>query len=356
MQILAWSDDYSSGNLKIDVHHKTLFRMVNSFAEKHDENVPKETLLTFVDNLWEYCKFHFIAEEDMMRNNNFPLLDHHVNLHKSLEKLVITKKDEISKGILKNPFAEIIRLSTDWLNDHIARYDLAFFSFNKNKDYDLSKHMIGRMCEISTMNNELVCVGTIESIVKNEVVISHNTGMTLPIELNDIIKVSSSSSSPPLSSPTEEEPPMKDMAAAPERRAFQAFIAIVYYCSPDVVKLFNASIIKTKNDREYFRVKVDMAAALWIGAESFPATIVDISATGMKMAAYQPIELCETVTVGFVVQNNTFMESCKILRAVKQVDGSNCYGVSFESMSEKQSGKLITFLFNKQALIRQGIF
>ena len=332
MQIRAWSNEFVSGIPEIDSQHKELFEMINSFALENDENVTEQALLSFLDRLWEYCIYHFTLEEKMMRDNDYPLLNYHVGLHQSLRWVVTEIKGEIIEGALKTPYTSVIRMSTDWLNEHIAKHDLSFFSFCKNKDFDLNKNMLGKVCEISTLSNEMLGVGRIESVDNNRIDISHSTGKILALEINDIVKVSSAG-----------------------KGGFQAFLAMIFHTAPGILKLFNAAVVKTANDREFFRVKTDMEAVLWVDSEPQPATIVDISAVGMMLATDEPLEISQLVKVEFVAQNTGFEEFCRVVRAVRRVEAADNYGLAFETMTNSQSDKLISFLFNRQAMNRHGI-
>ena len=332
MQIRAWSNEFVSGIPEVDDHHKSLFKLINAFANEDIEGAPDNSILSFLDKLLEYCEYHFALEEKMMEKNNYPLLDYHIDLHQNLKQVVAEIKSDFTEGNLNNPRTTIIRLSTEWLNDHIARDDLAFFSFYKNKSYDLGKNMLGKKCQISTLSNEVIGLGTVESITKNEIVISRTTGKNYQLNLNDIVKVSTTSG---LSN-------------------FQAFIALVFFASNDFVKLFNATIIKTANDREYFRVKTDLKAVLRIDSQSIPASIIDISAVGMMIASHHLLDNSQSVMVEFLAQNNHFMELCKVVRVINKVDSPHNYGLAFESMTSSQSDKLVTFLFNRQSMIKKG--
>ena len=332
MQIRAWSNEFISGIPEIDSQHKDLFELINRFALENDEDVTEKVLLSFLDRLWEYCIYHFTLEEKMMRDNDYPLLDYHVGLHQSLRWVVTDIKSEIMGGTLKEPYTTVVRMSTDWLNEHIAKHDLSFFSYCKNKDFDLNKSMLGKVCEISTLSNEMLGVGRIESVDNNRIDISHSTGKILALELNDIVKISSAG-----------------------KGSFQAFLAMIFHTAPDLLKLFNATVLKTANDREFFRVKADMEASLWVESELRPATIVDISAVGMMLATDEPLDISQLVKVEFVAQNTHFVEFCKVIRAVRRVEAPDNYGLAFESMTNTQSDKLISFLFKEQAMNRHGI-
>ncbi|MDR0490814.1 MAG: bacteriohemerythrin [Oscillospiraceae bacterium] len=332
MSIRAWSDDYVSGFEVIDTHHKTLFTMINTFAEENDEHASADVVMDFLGSLLKYCDYHFGCEEAIMIQYGYPLVEYHTGIHRDLTQTVKKTMDRLSCGDVAAPYDSVISFSTEWLNNHIARDDLSFLSFYKNRDYDLSENFLGKQCIISKLNNEIVGIGKITSIKGNEVVISHNVEKRMPLESNDMAKITASSS----------------------QSGTQMFIAKAYYSGLGEVKLFNATIIMTLNRRQHFRVSTDIEAALWLGNKAYPATIANIGAGGVLVDTYQQLEPSQLAKVEFVAENNRFLEECRETNTIKRVGAPNSYGMHFTSMGSGQFDKLTTYVFNRQTLIRRS--
>ena len=332
MSIRTWSDDYISGFSEIDSQHKTLFSMINTFADENNERTSNSIIMKFIDSLMEYCNYHFTCEEDVMKENDYPLAAYHNDIHTKLTNTVKKISSDLRRNALKNPYISAVSFSADWLNNHIARDDLSFLSFYKNKDYDLSENFLGRQCSVSKLNNELIGMGRITSIHKNEVVIEHLAKKRLPLELNDMVKVSSSSS----------------------LNSIQMFIAKVYYSMREEIRLFNATVIMTLNRRKFFRVTTGIEAVLWLDNKSFPATIINLGAGGVLVNTHCQLDPSQEITLEFVVENKQFSEVCKEIHTTKRVGDMNSSGLEFIAMRDVQQDKLINFAFNRQTLIKRN--
>ena len=332
MSIRAWTEDFVSGLEVIDEHHKELFAMINTFSEEHNETAKDTVVTEFLDALLQYCGYHFSCEEALMRQYEYPLVDFHISIHNELTKTVLKVRGQVKKGEIEDPYTAVIGFATEWLNDHIARDDLTFLSFYKNRDYDLSENFRGRRCMISRFSdNEILGIGRIREIRKNEVYISNSSDAKLPLALNDSVKV---------------------MTSTPQSGT-QMFIAKTFYSGIDELKLFNATVVMTINSRKHFRVASDIEATLWIGDEQYPAKIINIGPGGILLNTYQALEPSQTVKVGFVVENNRFLEVCQERNTIKRIRSPNSYGMQFTDMEPKQYERLITYVFNRQTLVRK---
>jgi len=330
MSIRAWSEDYVSGFETIDTHHKTLFEMINTFHDENDENVNDAVVSEFLDALLQYCGFHFSCEEELMKQFSYPLIDFHMSIHKNLTNTVKKIIEQVKRGEVKDTYTTVISFATEWLNNHIAHDDLTFLSFYKNRDFDLSEHFLGKRCMISRFSdNEILGIGKITEIMKNEVYISHASDIRLPLELNDSVKITTNSSS----------------------NSTQMFIAKTFFLGAGELKLFNATVVMTLNRRQHFRVTSNIKATLWLGDKQYPATIANIGAGGVRLDAYVTLEPSQVVKVEFIVENNRFFEACMERHSIKRVGAPNNYGLQFIDIDDKQFDRLNNYVFNRQSLI-----
>ena len=221
----TWTDDYLSGIQHIDEQHKHLFHMVNSFINSNDETVSNKNLDLFLDDLLKYCAVHFRAEEELMSQTAYPLKEHHVKSHNDLGLTVKRTKYQLNENSLKNPYASVSALVIGWLKDHIIHDDLTLFNYYENAQHNLDSRFFGRSCAVYRMDNTQVGHGKITAIKKNEVEITNSKEVRMPIDLNDIVKVTSTAKEGP-----------------------QTFVAQVYVSRPDMLKLFNAAIIQVVNN------------------------------------------------------------------------------------------------------------
>jgi c-di-GMP-binding flagellar brake protein YcgR len=132
----------------------------------------------------------------------------------------------------------------------------------------------------------------------------------------------------------------------------QNFIAQVFYSTNDKVKLFNATVIQTTNNRKHFRVPTEIKAMMRIDGypEPVKGKISNISAGGLKMETGNFLDLGMKVVVEFVVHNHLLSEACAIRRAIRGIDMVNIYGFEFLSLCSEASQKINQYLFNQQSI------
>ena len=335
MSIREWSDDLLSGFPIMDSQHKKLFQLVNDFADETDENASIHTVITFLENLENYCEVHFNYEEAIMQKHSYPLTNYHSDLHRDLKRTLKKMKSQVEQRELSNPYQNVISVCTQWLHNHVSWEDLTFINFYKNRGYSLGDHFVGRKCELTTIDNKPLGTGNIQSVLGSQVVVENTTNSAIPLRLNEMIKVASLS----------------------DQQENQTFIARVFYSTPEVIKLFNATLIQTINNRKNVRVPIALDATILTvvadEVEALPVTILDVSIGGLLIELSQKLEIGDIVNVSFEAQGISFNEPCEIVRILKAGSSSNIYGVKFLSLTASDADKINSFVFSSQAIIRR---
>lgn len=129
---IQWDDKYSVHIQVIDDDHKKLIHLINQLQSSihyyQSKSFDKEAL----NELIEYTKFHFSREEELMKKNNYPDYDEHVNQHKvMIEKInqMVTKYSQNGEDTIK----ETVDFLRDWLINHIQKTDQKYVPFFKEK-------------------------------------------------------------------------------------------------------------------------------------------------------------------------------------------------------------------------------
>ena len=121
---IQWLPEYSVGNKEMDEQHKMLFIMINEFF--HSEN--KEAVVKLFQSLGQYVILHFKAEEDLLRQINYPKTAEHIIKHKEL-----TDKFHLLEQKLDNYNLDLHhKISTflyNWLTSHILKSDMDYKSY-----------------------------------------------------------------------------------------------------------------------------------------------------------------------------------------------------------------------------------
>lgn len=118
---IHWDKSMETGQTLIDVEHRLLvfqFRRLD-MAVKMSQS--QTTLNTIIHEIKQFVEFHFVSEENLMRETNYPqLLTHHA-LHSALvgELRVLS-----AKVVAHQEFPEdFLFFLNEWLLKHIAGHD-----------------------------------------------------------------------------------------------------------------------------------------------------------------------------------------------------------------------------------------
>ncbi|MCL1805373.1 MAG: PilZ domain-containing protein [Clostridiales bacterium] len=319
MTIRAWSDEYSSGIEQIDEQHKGLFQRINAFEEENDDTLTMKGAVDFLDGMMGLLEEHFAAEDALMEENDYPLMDVHKAFHNDLRAAILACMDSVksfrSKSVQRaiptavsdrEPYRQVLELLTGWL-DHIVRDDTIIFHYCEHRDFNLAGAIYGRTCEILTMDNQLLGYGKIDLIENDDIEINYKHGR-IPVKFNDVVKVS----------------------VIMQNQESCHFVSKVYLNKNSSVKLFRGAVIKTENDRAFYRISVLIDAVLKReGQEPMDIRIIDISAGGLLIATETVMEQGEEVLIQFMLEKTWFTEKCTVMRTFKKDTVIRHYGMKF---------------------------
>ncbi len=125
MALIIWTDKFSVGCDYIDNQHKKLVDIINELHDTFLRKSSRNELTKILTELVDYTKYHFSAEEDMLREHNFGPSEEHIQQHKEfVEKLEIFKKrHELGDNILGFDMMNFLK---DWLLNHILGTDMKY--------------------------------------------------------------------------------------------------------------------------------------------------------------------------------------------------------------------------------------
>ena len=121
---IQWIPEYSVGNKEMDEQHKTLFIMINDFL--HQES--KEEVVKIFQGLTAYVNLHFKAEEDLLRQINYPKTAEHIIKHNELTDkfhLLEQKLDDYNIDL----HHKISTFLYNWLTSHILKADMDYKTY-----------------------------------------------------------------------------------------------------------------------------------------------------------------------------------------------------------------------------------
>lgn len=130
-QELKWTDDYSVGVESLDNEHRKILLLLNQFKTAYDYAMSEEYEQKALAELLEYTRYHFTAEEALMKKSNYPGLAEHQKEHQQMI-------DEINKIELRyeqvghEAFEEVSSYLSNWLIHHITGSDRKYTAHLNN--------------------------------------------------------------------------------------------------------------------------------------------------------------------------------------------------------------------------------
>nr|WP_321514032.1 bacteriohemerythrin [uncultured Pseudodesulfovibrio sp.] len=118
MPLMHWDETMSVGVIELDRQHQTLVALINESYEaiqRQDE----QFLATLIDRMQAYATIHFETEEKYLRENGFPYLEDHQQMHVGFREEVEGLQHNTSKTNSSQVFIFLSR----WLTNHIMEQD-----------------------------------------------------------------------------------------------------------------------------------------------------------------------------------------------------------------------------------------
>lgn len=121
MEYIHWDAAYSLDLPEIDAQHQELLAVMNTLWTCVVKAAPEAELVAILNQLREYTRTHFVAEETLMRIQGYPQLDAHIKQHQEF----IDQLSQAKEKFATNPATalELLSFLKDWLVNHIDRSD-----------------------------------------------------------------------------------------------------------------------------------------------------------------------------------------------------------------------------------------
>jgi len=123
MPLLRWVPGFSVKDELLDSHHRRLFHLLNSAFENVMDSPEVDRILPIIDELSEYTRHHFSAEEQFMRENGYPGIDRHIEKHREFAHAIEMLRSRYHDNDLEVAKSLIIVLG-EWLLGHVLKDDM----------------------------------------------------------------------------------------------------------------------------------------------------------------------------------------------------------------------------------------
>lgn len=127
MSFILWRSSFSVGNELIDNQHKMLIDIINRLYTGINKKDTQLKMQEIFNELVEYTKYHFNAEEELMMQNGYLHMTQHKKIHQEFVNKVNTLKlnNILTDDKLK---MEVFKFLKSWLTDHIMSEDKKIFN------------------------------------------------------------------------------------------------------------------------------------------------------------------------------------------------------------------------------------
>ena len=122
MALVKWDPSYSVKVNRLDEDHKKLFAMINTLHESMLAGHGADRVQQIVQQLADYTKFHFSAEEALFAKTKYPGLNAHRAEHQAFVKRVEQFQQDLAAGKAVQSISVGVFLN-DWLTQHIKQTD-----------------------------------------------------------------------------------------------------------------------------------------------------------------------------------------------------------------------------------------
>ena len=122
MKLANFTDDFRTGDPKVDKQHEGLFDMVNTLHDAIMKKQGKEVIVPTLEKLAKYTVEHFATEEALMRKVNYPEFVAHKKAHEGLTNKAVEIIEGYKSGKIVLPMT-LSRFLADWLRQHIKGED-----------------------------------------------------------------------------------------------------------------------------------------------------------------------------------------------------------------------------------------
>ena len=129
-----WREGLTTGNVSIDRQHRNLLGKIDDLIMACIDDRPKDEVIPLMGFLRGYIQTHFAEEEAFQVRHNSPSFMTHKAQHDALiVRLSDLERKFQCEGVTMPVVTESLRLTYQWLMEHIYVSDLAMAQHSKAK-------------------------------------------------------------------------------------------------------------------------------------------------------------------------------------------------------------------------------
>jgi hemerythrin len=122
---IEWNENMLINVDSIDIQHKRLIDLTNTFYERVNEGYSREKMLELIQDLKDYMVYHFSTEELYLKQVKYAGFKRHKMEHDKFVETVLSFEERYKSGKLLLT-VEIMNFIKDWVTNHIMGSDKKF--------------------------------------------------------------------------------------------------------------------------------------------------------------------------------------------------------------------------------------
>lgn len=118
---IIWQTWFELGNFRIDSEHRVFLDLIMGLNRDYQAGIAADKLARSLREIHKYAEFHFLSEENMMIDLDYPQRDSHVAEH---HKLITTLEKNIATLLSgQDVLEEFLTFLYDWFSEHTVGTD-----------------------------------------------------------------------------------------------------------------------------------------------------------------------------------------------------------------------------------------
>jgi hemerythrin-like metal-binding protein len=132
--LIDWNQKYDLGIEDIDLQHHFFLNLINRLSKDLFASNNPDHQLSLISELNSYANFHFISEENMMREAGYPELETHKKHHFDIIESLCIEGNNFRLEPSQKELEKIISLLVDWFINHTSKEDKLFADYLHQKN------------------------------------------------------------------------------------------------------------------------------------------------------------------------------------------------------------------------------
>lgn len=119
--MFVWDTKYEIGNELIDSQHRVFVLLLNKLAINVARGTNREYLFRVLNELKKYAEFHFLSEENLMYECQYPGIKAHEQIHSGILVDLNLLLERVAQD--RAYPEEVVNFIKNWIFNHIAHED-----------------------------------------------------------------------------------------------------------------------------------------------------------------------------------------------------------------------------------------